>query len=135
MRSQLLILSRIPSIWWVTFLSAIKILSVFAFGCLTVVCPSVDLFELDLFGVCWASWAYRLMFFHQCGGIFGNYSSLLFLPFSLCLSLVSLSSWDSHYVHISILNGVSTSVWGSVSFSSLFFSFCFLDCIISVDLF
>ena len=57
-----------------------------------MMCLHVDLFEFFLFGVYWASWMCRLIFFIK----WGKFSCHYFFKYSPCLFLSFFSLWDSH---------------------------------------
>lgn len=88
MRSQLLILFRIPYIWWIAFLFKL-LFSCLSFNNLTRICLGVNVFRFILFGVCWTSWMCSFNTVYQIWDVFNSYLfKYAFCPFlSLSLSL------------------------------------------------
>lgn len=87
-----------------------------------------NLFEFSHLGVCWPSWIYRLMCFIK----FWKFWAIIFSNlFSACFCFSSLSGapiicicWWSYLAYL----------WGAIYLSSLFFTFCSSNWIISIDI-
>lgn len=112
--NQLLILLRSLCTYWAAFLLLLSTFSLpLAFASLTMMLLGVDIFELILLEVCGASWMCRLRFFIKLE----KFLAIILLNNHLVPFL--LSSWDSHYVYVS-MSWCSISLWGSVYFSFFF---------------
>lgn len=87
-RSQLVILWRIPCFWWCYSLATFKILSSsLSFYSLSTMHLSMGVFELTLLRICWASWVCWLIVFIKFGKLFTYFSTFFSVTFSPLLLL------------------------------------------------
>ena len=130
MRNQLLILLRFPCTWLVTFLLLFQGFPLY-FGSFAIEYVLVCIFlEFLLIGVNWASGMCGLCLASNLDVFSYYFFKYSFPPFPFLFSF-----WDFHYAYVNNICLVVSHRLGSINFfHSFFFSFCFSDWVISIDL-